>query len=60
MAWANESNIGRLQLELTNYCNAFCSQCERTYMLELQNEAPEDRKEHTKDYDIGLNNTFYH
>ena len=58
MAWANESNIGRLQLELTNYCNAFCSQCERTYMLELQNEAPEDRREHTKDYDIRLNNTY--
>ena len=58
MAWANESNIGRLQLEITNYCNAFCSQCERTYMIELQNEAPEERKEHTKDYDIGLNNTY--
>ena len=58
MAWANESNIGRLQLEITNYCNAFCSQCERTYMLELQNKAPEERKEHTKDYDIGLNNTY--
>ena len=58
MAWANESSIGRLQLEITNYCNAFCSQCERTYMIELQNEAPEERKEHTKDYDIGLNNTY--
>ena len=58
MALMNERNIGRLQLEITNYCNAFCSQCERTYMLELQTEAPEDRKEHTKDYDIRLNNTY--
>ena len=58
MALMHERSIGRLQLEITNYCNAFCSQCERTYMIELQNEAPEERKEHTKDYDIGLNNTY--
>ena len=58
MIWANEGNIGRLQLEITNYCNAFCSQCERNYMIELQNETPEERKEFTIDYDIELNNTY--
>ncbi|SVB80048.1 uncharacterized protein METZ01_LOCUS232902 [marine metagenome] len=58
MIWAKEGNIGRLQLEITNYCNAFCSQCERNYMIELQNETPEERKEFTIDYDIELNNTF--
>lgn len=58
MIWANEGNIGRLQLEITNYCNAFCSQCERNYMIELQNETSEERREFTLDYDIELNNTF--
>ena len=58
MIWANEGNIGRLQLEITNYCNAFCSQCERNYMIELQNETPEERREFTLDYDIELNNTY--
>ena len=58
MKWANEGNIGRLQLEITNYCNAFCSQCERNYMIELQNETPEERREFTLDYDIELNNTY--
>ena len=54
----NEGNIGRLQLEITNYCNAFCSQCERNYMIELQNETPEERKEFTIDYDVTLNNSY--
>ena len=58
MIWAKEGNIGRLQLEITNYCNAFCSQCERNYMIELQNETSEERKDFTLDYDIELNNTF--
>ena len=58
MIWANEGNIGRLQLEITNYCNAFCSQCERNYMIELQNETSEERREFTLDYDIELNNTY--
>ena len=58
MIWAKEGNIGRLQLELTNYCNAFCPQCERNYMIELQNETPEERKDFTLDYDIELNNTY--
>ena len=58
MIWAKEGNIGRLQLEITNYCNAFCSQCERNYMIELQNETSEEIKEFTIDYDIELNNTF--
>jgi len=58
MIWAKEGNIGRLQLEITNYCNAFCSQCERNYMIELQNETSEERRDFTLDYDIELNNTF--
>ena len=57
--WANEGNIGRLQLEITNYCNAFCSQCERNYMIQLQNENDEARREwNTVDYDVELNNTY--
>jgi len=58
MTLINERNVGRLQLEITNYCNAFCSQCERNYMIELQNETSEELKEFTIDYDIELNNTF--
>jgi len=58
MTLINQHNVGRLQLEITNYCNAFCSQCERNYMIELQNETPEERKEFTIDYDIELNNTY--
>ena len=58
MIWAKEGNIGRLQLEITNYCNAFCSQCERNYMIELQNETSEERRDFTLDYDIELNNTY--
>ena len=58
MIWANEGNIGRLQLEITNYCNAFCSQCERNYMITLQNETSEERRDFTLDYDIELNNTY--
>ena len=58
MTLMHERNVGRLQLEITNYCNAFCSQCERNYMIELQNETSEERREFTLDYDIELNNTF--
>jgi len=57
--WANEGNIGRLQLEITNYCNAACPQCERNYMIQLQNENDEARREwNTVDYDVELNNTY--
>lgn len=59
MIWAKEGNIGRLQLEITNYCNAFCSQCERNYMIILQNETSEERRKFkTLDYDVALNNTY--
>lgn len=59
MMWANEGNIGRLQLEITNYCNAACPQCERNYMIQLQNENDEARREwNTVDYDVELNNTY--
>ena len=57
--WANEGNIGRLQLEITNYCNAACPQCERNYMIQLQNENDEARREwNTVDYDVELNNKY--
>ena len=59
MIWSKEGNIGRLQLEITNYCNAFCSQCERNYMIILQNETSEERRKFkTLDYDVALNNTY--
>lgn len=59
MMWANEGNIGRLQLEITNYCNAACPQCERNYMIQLQNENDEARREwNTVDYDVELNNKY--
>ena len=29
MAWFDVSEIGRVQIELTNYCNAACPQCDR-------------------------------
>jgi MoaA/NifB/PqqE/SkfB family radical SAM enzyme len=31
MAWFNTTEVGRLQLECTNYCNAACPQCDRAY-----------------------------
>jgi len=58
MALFNQHNVGRLQLEITNYCNAFCPQCERSYLLKLQNEKTEERDAFTLDYDVELNNTY--
>ena len=58
MKWSTEDNIGRLQLEITNYCNAFCPQCERNHLIELQNETSEERRKFTLDYDIELNNSY--
>ena len=58
MALFNQHNVGRLQLEITNYCNAFCPQCERSYLLKLQNEKTEERDTFTLDYDVELNNTY--
>ena len=30
--WYKTNQVGRIQLEITNYCNAFCPQCERAQM----------------------------
>ena len=32
MAWFDTTQVGRLQLECTNYCNAACPQCDRADM----------------------------
>ena len=32
MIWPSESQIGRIQIELSNYCNANCSECERDFL----------------------------
>ena len=32
MTWFNTKEVGRLQLECTNYCNAACPQCDRADM----------------------------
>jgi MoaA/NifB/PqqE/SkfB family radical SAM enzyme len=31
MTWFTTTEVGRLQLECTNYCNAACPQCDRAY-----------------------------
>ena len=33
MSWFDTTQIGRIQLELTNYCNAFCPQCDRAELI---------------------------
>ena len=32
MIWPDESQIGQIQIELTNYCNAACPGCERNFI----------------------------
>jgi len=58
MTWAQESDIGRIQIELTNYCNAACPQCERFHLKELSEIRPEDRWEENANFDLSLNDTY--
>ena len=61
MSWAQESDIGRIQIELTNYCNAACPQCERFHLKELSEQTPEEREVRWKgstNWDLSLNNTY--
>tara|TARA_B100001057_G_scaffold53610_5_gene47622 strand:+ start:11129 stop:12172 length:1044 start_codon:yes stop_codon:yes gene_type:complete len=41
MEWFNTTQVGRLQLECTNYCNAACPQCDRAdmHLSDLNNAA---------------------
>jgi len=57
MDWAQESDIGRIQIELTNYCNAACPQCERHHLKQISDIPIADRYEGHADFDLGLNNT---
>ena len=58
MTWAQESDIGRIQIELTNYCNAACPQCERFHLKELSEIRPEDRWEGNASFDLSLYNQY--
>ena len=58
MSWAQESDIGRIQIELTNYCNAACPQCERHHLKELSDTKPKDRWEGNTSFDLSLNDTY--
>jgi len=56
MIWPSTNQIGRLQLEVTNYCNAKCPQCERAHLVDLkkiENPWPE-----IADFDLDLNTTY--
>ena len=41
MIWPNESEMGRIQIELSNYCNAACPACERAYVIDEKPIDPE-------------------
>ena len=58
MTWAQESDIGRIQIELTNYCNAACPQCERHHIKEIRDMKPEDRWDEIACFDLSLNDTY--
>lgn len=58
MTWAQESDIGRIQIELTNYCNAACPQCERFHLKELSEQPPEERWKGNTSFDLSLNDTY--
>ena len=32
MSWFDLSEIGKIQLEISNYCNAECAGCDRDYI----------------------------
>lgn len=58
MSWAQESDIGRIQIELTNYCNAACPQCERFHLKELSEQTSEERWPGNASFDLSLNDTY--
>jgi MoaA/NifB/PqqE/SkfB family radical SAM enzyme len=58
MGWAQESDIGRIQIELTNYCNAACPQCERHHLKQISDIKPEDRWEENANFDLSLNDSY--
>ena len=38
MSWFDLSKIGKMQLEISNYCNAECPGCDRDYIKKLKED----------------------